>query len=199
MSPVFSQTICPYTGVVSYFYRILQMTISGAFSVWLYIHWFYMRLPCVFIWPGEIKTSTYDHPLIQEGELAAAAEKLAECQETILLLGRQLKALHPQGDLHTRTSIGDDEPVTSSEKLLELDHPETDGVDSSDPDLLSNLWSPSDARADIMRSPPANSKLLKHRPSLSGSSSSSSSTMTPEKQSRGFSRFFSSTGKNIRY
>ncbi|KAL1312028.1 hypothetical protein AAHE18_16G007500 [Arachis hypogaea] len=32
----------------------------------------------------------------QERELAAAAEKLAECQETIFLLGKQLKSLHPQ-------------------------------------------------------------------------------------------------------
>ncbi|KAE8731386.1 Detected protein of unknown function [Hibiscus syriacus] len=32
----------------------------------------------------------------QDKELAAAAEKLAECQETIFLLGKQLKALHPQ-------------------------------------------------------------------------------------------------------
>lgn len=133
------------------------------------------------------------NPLIQERELAAAAEKLAECQETILLLGRQLKSLHPQTDL-IRTSIcegsqkGEDEPTTNTE---------TDGVDSSNPDLLSSLWSPSDADADILRSPPVNSKQSKHRPSLSGSSSSSSTT-TPEKQSRGFSRFFSSKGKNGR-
>ncbi|KAK4796996.1 hypothetical protein SAY86_029322 [Trapa natans] len=41
-----------------------------------------------------------DHDL-QNGqvqEIAAAAEKLAECQETILLLGRQLKALRGEGD-----------------------------------------------------------------------------------------------------
>ncbi|OWM80907.1 filament-like plant protein 4 [Punica granatum] len=136
----------------------------------------------------------------QERELAAAAEKLAECQETIFVLGRQLKALHPQADL-SRTSIGggsqkgEDEPTSSSDKLQELDHGELDGADSSNPDLLSSLWSQSDAEPDILRSPPANAKNSKHRPSLSGSSSSSSTT-TPEKQSRGFSRFFSSKGKN---
>ncbi|KAJ1398045.1 Filament-like plant protein [Sesbania bispinosa] len=31
-----------------------------------------------------------------ERDLAAAAEKLAECQETIYLLGKQLKSMHPQ-------------------------------------------------------------------------------------------------------
>ncbi|CAF1983370.1 BnaC07g15560D [Brassica napus] len=32
----------------------------------------------------------------QDNELAAAAEKLQECQETILLLGKQLKSMCPQ-------------------------------------------------------------------------------------------------------
>lgn len=136
----------------------------------------------------------YDFPFFQERELAAAAEKLAECQETILLLGRQLKALHPQAD-HTRTSIVSHEHTSSSEKPQELDQAAMDGVDSSNSELLSSPWSPSNADADILTSPPANSKQSNHGPSLSVSSSSSSTT-TPDKQSRGFSRFFSSKGKN---
>ncbi|KAK4794039.1 hypothetical protein SAY86_012033 [Trapa natans] len=130
----------------------------------------------------------------QERDLEAAAEKLAECQETILLLGRQLKALHPQADL-TRTSNNegiqkdDQEQTSSSEKPQEPGHTM---MDSSNSELPSSLWSPSNADADIMTSPPSNSK---HRHSLSLSSSSSSTT-TPEKQSRGFSRFFSPKGKN---
>ncbi|KAA8531966.1 hypothetical protein F0562_006892 [Nyssa sinensis] len=44
-------------------------------------------------------TVEFDIKTKQEGEIAAAAVKLAECQETIYLLGRQLKALCPQGDI----------------------------------------------------------------------------------------------------
>ncbi|KAJ7957852.1 Filament-like plant protein 4 [Quillaja saponaria] len=35
----------------------------------------------------------------QERDIAAAAEKLAECQETIFLLGKQLNSLHPQAEV----------------------------------------------------------------------------------------------------
>jgi len=34
--------------------------------------------------------------ILQEKDLTAAAEKLAECQETIFLLGKQLNSLRPQ-------------------------------------------------------------------------------------------------------
>ncbi|GMP27189.1 hypothetical protein CsSME_00003293 [Camellia sinensis var. sinensis] len=43
-------------------------------------------------------TADYDIKRKQEREIAVAAAKLAECQETIYLLGRQLKAIHPQTD-----------------------------------------------------------------------------------------------------
>ncbi|KAK6245525.1 Filament-like plant protein - like 5 [Theobroma cacao] len=147
----------------------------------------------------------------QEKELAAAAEKLAECQETIFLLGKQLKSLRPQTDMmgspyNERSQKGEglleDEPTTSGMNLQDLDQTEIDtaasgnasrgGAESPMEPLISPS-SPSDTDAKLLRSP-INSNHPKHKSTLS-SSSSSSSTPTPEKQSRGFSRFFSSKGK----
>ncbi|EOY14982.1 Uncharacterized protein TCM_034198 isoform 3 [Theobroma cacao] len=147
----------------------------------------------------------------QEKELAAAAEKLAECQETIFLLGKQLKSLRPQTDMmgspyNERSQKGEglleDEPTTSGMNLQDLDQTEIDtaasgnasrgGAESPMEPLISPS-SPSDTDANLLRSP-INSNHPKHKSTLS-SSSSSSSTPTPEKQSRGFSRFFSSKGK----
>ncbi|XWS24460.1 hypothetical protein CRYUN_Cryun28dG0104600 [Craigia yunnanensis] len=140
----------------------------------------------------------------QENEIASAAEKLAECQETIFLLGKQLKSLRPQtgmmGSPYNIERSREDEPTTSSVNLQYLDQAEIDTAASgngsrtgaeSPMESFNTPCSPSDTEANLLRSP-INSK---HKSTMS-SSSSSSSTPTPEKQSRGFSRFFSSKGKN---
>lgn len=149
----------------------------------------------------------------QEKELAAAAEKLAECQETIFLLGKQLKNLRPQSEFmaspHSERSqkgkgLNEDEPTTSGMNLPESEQAELETAASaklnqvgaeSPIDVYSAPLSPSDTESNILRSP-INSKNLRLKSPKSGSSSSSSSAPTPEKHSRGFSRFFSSKGKN---
>ncbi|XP_021722550.1 filament-like plant protein 4 isoform X1 [Chenopodium quinoa] len=145
----------------------------------------------------------------QEKDLAAAAEKLAECQETIFLLGKQLKTLHPQSEFmgspisersHRDEGLNEEEPTTSGMNLQDLDHVEMDTAtsnnlqrlgSSSPSDLYNAPISTSDTEGNSLKSPV--SKNARHRPTKSGSSTSS--TPTPEKQSRGFSRFFSSKGK----
>ncbi|KAL1561082.1 filament-like plant protein 4 isoform X1 [Salvia divinorum] len=132
-------------------------------------------------------------------DLAAAAEKLAQCQETMHLLGKQLKALHPQPDSLTfpqkiEASIEED-PRTNG--MVSPDH-NAYGTDNTRSFYLNRAGSesPSD-RFDPQFSPSdyeANNHLT-HRPTKS-SSSSVSSTPTPEKPTHGFSRFFSSKGKN---
>ncbi|XP_044511237.1 filament-like plant protein 4 [Mangifera indica] len=150
----------------------------------------------------------------QERELTAAAEKLAECQETIFLLGKQLNSLRPQPELmgspfnqsHQRVEgFPEDELASSSVNLQDLNQAGMDTAVSPNNILrvgaesplhnYSSPCSPSQNEQNINRSP-INSTHPKHRPSKSSSSSSSSSAPTPEKQSRGFSRFFSSKGKN---
>lgn len=148
--------------------------------------------------------------LFQERDLAAAAEKLAECQETILLLGKQLKALRPQTELigsplHERSHKGEGfsaEPTISGMNSQEIDPSESDMATSvslhlagseSPVDLYNAPCSPDSEGNNLLRSPNS-SKHSMHRPTKSGSSSSSS-TPTPEKHSRGLSRFFSSKAK----
>ncbi|XP_015902959.3 filament-like plant protein 4 isoform X1 [Ziziphus jujuba] len=148
----------------------------------------------------------------QEKELAAAAEKLAECQETIFLLGKQLKSFRPQPEFmgspfsersHRDESFPEDEPTTSGMNLQESEQTEMEsGVSAnayrvgaeSPMDLYNSPCSPSDADANLLRSP-VNSKNPKHRTTKSVSSSSSSAPSS-EKHQRGFSRFFSSKAKN---
>lgn len=145
----------------------------------------------------------------QEKDLTAAAEKLAECQETIFLLSKQLKTFRPQSDfmgspISERSQRGEglneEEPTTSGMNLQDLDHVDMDTATStnlqrlgsaSPSDLYNAPFSSSDNEGNLLRSPV--SKNATHRPTKSGSSTSS--TPTPEKQSRGFSRFFSSKGK----
>ncbi|GAB2228444.1 hypothetical protein Droror1_Dr00010283 [Drosera rotundifolia] len=151
----------------------------------------------------------------QEKELAAAAEKLAECQESIFLLGRQLKALHPSTDVlgSPLSERGEkdnmhleEEPTTSGMSLEEYYQADTEtpsftsflkpGGAESPLNMYTAPFSPSDADGNgFLRSPVSSKNPPKHRTTKSGSSSASS-TPTPEKQSRGFSRFFSSKGKN---
>ncbi|KAK6939363.1 Filament-like plant protein [Dillenia turbinata] len=144
----------------------------------------------------------------QERELAAAAEKLADCQETIFLLGRQLKALRPQaesmGSPHNeRSQKGEgftEEPTISGINMQDVGHSEMDSATAANAqrtgvespmDLYNAPCSPSDSETNLTRSP-VRSKHM-HKPTKSNSSSASS-TPTPEK--RGFSRFFSSKAKN---
>ncbi|KZV39604.1 filament-like plant protein 6-like [Dorcoceras hygrometricum] len=143
-----------------------------------------------------------DDKISQEKELAAAAVKLAECQETIFLLDKQLRAMRPRTDSLNlsnsgRTQKGEfttEDPIVSGMNLPDRDALEMDSASSFHKleagsesfDTLDYLMSPS-------RSPV--SKHYKHRPTSSGSSSGSS-TPTPDKQNRGLSRFFSSKGKN---
>ncbi|XP_052488343.1 filament-like plant protein 4 isoform X2 [Gossypium raimondii] len=142
-------------------------------------------------------------------ELAAAAEKLAECQETIFLLGKKLKALHPQTDkigspYNERSQKGEgfreDEPTTSGMNLQDLDQADIDTAASgngsqtgaeSPMESFNIPCSPPNTEGNVLRSPVSS----KHRSTMSSSLSTTPAT-TPEKHSRGFSRFFSSKGKN---
>lgn len=147
--------------------------------------------------------------------MAAAAEKLAECQETIFLLGKQLNALHPQSEPiespYTKINpkvegfVPRNEPTTtSSPNLQEVGQLEMDSATSfvqrlhSDSPLhfSNSLFVPSDNDSNVSTRSPAQlpKSKPKHRPTKSASSSTSSVT-TPEKHARGFSRFFSSKGK----
>lgn len=128
--------------------------------------------------------------------MAAAAEKLAECQETIYLLGKQLKALHPQTEpMGSPYGV----PITGSPNLQELDQEEMEGAafafvqrqGAESPLQFSNNLSDNESNFQAIspvRHP--NHKATK------STSSSASSTPTPEKHAKGFSRFFSSKGKN---
>lgn len=82
-----------------------------------------------------------------------------------------------------------EEPTTTSMNLHENDLAESPPVD-----IYNVPYSPSDSDLNNPLRSPISSKSPKHRPTKSGSSSSSGPT--PEKQARGFSRFFSSKGKN---
>ncbi|XP_011074658.1 filament-like plant protein 4 isoform X1 [Sesamum indicum] len=154
-----------------------------------------------------------DDKTSQEKELAAAAEKLAECQETIFLLGKQLKAFRPQTDSLISPNNGrsqkvevliDEEPTISGTSVPDIDPSEMDIATSlnlhragseSTLDPFNAPRSPSDSEANNTARSPVRSHHPIHRPTKSVSSSASS-TPTPEKQTRGFSRFFSSKGKN---
>ncbi|KAK8643032.1 hypothetical protein V6N13_012348 [Hibiscus sabdariffa] len=139
----------------------------------------------------------------QEKELAAAAEKLALCQETIFLLGKQLKSSRP-----TTGTMGspykewnrNGEPTACGVNLQDLDQAETGNgsiTGAEYPMTMGSYNTPcsvSDTEANLSTLP-IKSNNSKHRYSMS-SSSFSFSAPTPEKQSRGFSRFFSSKGKN---
>lgn len=126
----------------------------------------------------------------QEKELAAAAEKLAECQETIFLLGRQFNAMRPPTEL-----VGSpySEMAQKGEGYSENEPKDDEAeMDSAGALVLYNSpFTPSDTESNPLLKSPLSTKHPKHRPTGSGSSSSAP---TPEKQ-RGFSRFFSTKGK----
>lgn len=150
----------------------------------------------------------YCNYLLQEKELAAAAEKLAECQETIFLLGKQLKSFRPQAESAAspqseRSQKGEslnEEPLTIAMTLNDANLTDVSSGSLAN-QYKENCDSPvdlynaaSDSESDNPLRSPVTSKHPNHYSTKSGSSSSSGPT--PEKQSRGFSRFFSSKGKN---
>ncbi|KAD2393345.1 hypothetical protein E3N88_40322 [Mikania micrantha] len=128
----------------------------------------------------------------QERELAAAAQKLAECQETIYLLGKQLNGLRPQTEslgspINQKGQTFVEEEEENEEECMNL-HPENESPIRLD----GHQFSPSDSEANNLLKSPVGPN---HRPTKSGSSSSSSSNPTPEKNTRGISRFFSAKAK----
>ncbi|KAK9756588.1 hypothetical protein RND81_01G107900 [Saponaria officinalis] len=152
-----------------------------------------------------------DNKAKQEKELEAASEKLAACQETIFLLGKQLTSMRPQPEITNshdrerspkREFLNEDEPTTSGMDLQDMDRLEMAAPaspislksGSNSPLNIYNQFSTSDVEENIPRSPISSKNPPTHRPTKSGSSTSS--TPTPKKHSRGFSRFFSSKEKN---
>ncbi|KAL5231049.1 hypothetical protein ABZP36_029825 [Zizania latifolia] len=143
----------------------------------------------------------------QEIEIAAAAEKLAECQETILLLGRQLQTLHPPpleplGSVLNKQRAGElPEDQAGPTQGLHSKKPsgqfDTDHAFSSAPGTgnVSPLngyrahKSPSNLDGIPYFTSPNSSKRPKHR--SRSSSSSSFANQFVEKPGRGFSRLFS--------
>ncbi|KAJ0970998.1 hypothetical protein J5N97_018957 [Dioscorea zingiberensis] len=148
-------------------------------------------------------------------EIASAAEKLAECQETIFLLSKQLNAMRPPAELMA-SSLNDgqrmtdgfveDEPSStgfhprSMPSPQQSDHFEMENVAGNNTrktggesplDGYNSYMAPSDTESNSFPRSPISSKRQKQRSSRSSSSSSISSTMVPEKHGRGFSRFFS--------
>lgn len=100
--------------------------------------------------------------------------------------------------------LTDNEPTTSGMNLQDFDQtemataapPSVQKLGAESPiDLYSSPCSPSDAEGNHRQISPISSKHPKHRPTKS-TSLSSSTTPTPEKQSRGLTRFFSSKTKN---
>ncbi|KAJ4965817.1 hypothetical protein NE237_017666 [Protea cynaroides] len=161
-----------------------------------------------------------DTKIKQEREIAAASEKLAECQENIFLLSRQLKALHPLTELtgsphHEMHQIGEffmgEEPSPIGFNPESID----DGSKDFDEAEMGSAASPyvrrvgaespsdafnspailSDAEPNMLLRSPVGSRRPRHRSTRSGSFTSSLA-LTSEKHSRGFSRFFSSKSKN---
>ena len=148
----------------------------------------------------------------QEKEIAAAADKLAECQETILLLGQQLQTLRPPPSGSSSSALNtqlvqqfpeDQAGLARSVHSKKLSGQfDADYIFSSAPGTgnVSPLSgynphkSPSNAAGSPYFTSPGNSKRPKHR---SRSSSSSFSNQLPEKKGRGFSRLFSK-GKSDR-
>ncbi|CAA7048089.1 unnamed protein product [Microthlaspi erraticum] len=131
---------------------------------------------------GDIKTK-------QERDLASAAEKLAECQETIFVLGKQLKSLRPQPEQirppHRQSeSYSEDELGTKNYAVDEGDS--TENWVNEVPRFMESPKCTSDSEtSDVVTSPSRGGSRL--------SRSGSSGNPTPEKHSRGISRFFSSS------
>ncbi|KAL0904982.1 hypothetical protein M5K25_027151 [Dendrobium thyrsiflorum] len=119
----------------------------------------------------------------QQREIAAAADKLAECQETIILINKQLNALHPPAEAMSRSSHFREEPNLVSYNSQQSHYPATviEGVESP-------LNESSDMESSPVLKPTVSTKRPKHR--SRSTSASSLSSMLNDKPGRGFSRFF---------
>lgn len=151
----------------------------------------------------------------QERELKDAAQKLAACQETIYLLGRQLQSLHPQTENHQTHHSDNLSGENSTEGRLnhsgskaqdihhidDFDRIETDSVASADVQSVSedslhyshSTPSPLDNEPNLSSSSLMSLFHLSHRHTQS---TLSASTLEQEKHLRSFARLFSLKGKN---
>lgn len=131
-------------------------------------------------------------------EIKAAAEKLAECQETIFLLGQQFKSLHsrpntvpatPNSQFHVNKEFSEDVLSTSDLNLqLSKEWAGTSNIsgiqragDQSHFEAYDH-YIPSDTESVPIPKSPTTTKSQKSRPPKSSPSSN---------HGRGFSRFFS--------
>jgi len=123
--------------------------------------------------------------MIQERELSAAAEKLAECQETIFVLGKQLKSFRPHPE--QMRSYSEEEELGTTTTSVPKNYAVVDEGDSVNevPRFMESPKCPSDSETSDTTTSPSR---VGARLSRSGSSTNA----TPEKASRGISRFFSS-------
>ncbi|XP_028548090.1 filament-like plant protein 6 [Dendrobium catenatum] len=141
-----------------------------------------------------------------EIDITAAAEKLAECQETIFLLGKQLQAMrNPSEPLNVspnfrlrRDDLSIDEaeagnlnsPGISRPRLSFQGEKTTETGGESPLYGYNSHMSPSDSESSPFSKSPISTNYQKQNIHRSSSSSSSSNSMS-EKQGHGFTRFFS--------
>lgn len=136
--------------------------------------------------------------------MAAAAEKLAECQETIDILGRQLKSLQPQSKfIESQDSksfnVSEKQAISNSRELnqAEILHasPRAAQDINEKPQLhtSNSPSSPSNIEPNLLSRSPLSPSHQHNKPKKS---SSSSAIFAPEKHIRGISNFFASRGKN---
>ncbi|KAI0489129.1 hypothetical protein KFK09_028971 [Dendrobium nobile] len=126
----------------------------------------------------------------RQREIAAATDKLAECQETIILINKQLNALHPPAEAMSRSSHFREEPPNLVSYNSQQSHyPATviEGVESQ-LNEYSSQFSSSDMESSPVLKPTVTTKRPKNR--SRSTSASSLSSMLNDKPGRGFSRFF---------
>lgn len=134
--------------------------------------------------------------LLQEIELAADAEKLAKCQETISQLGKQFESLLPQVEIHGSPQNGEIQAVATVE--LTDDEAVTSHLNQSEShSQLTNLYADptSLSNSEVITSPlsPTSSSNLPRLISDTMSGSSLNSAPTPEKYTRAsFGRIYTS-------
>ncbi|KAE8727125.1 hypothetical protein F3Y22_tig00005929pilonHSYRG00224 [Hibiscus syriacus] len=148
-----------------------------------------------------------DMKIKQERDIKDAAQKLATCQETIYLLGRQLQSLHIRSDellgessVEGRLNHGGSkaQDIRCTDDLV---HIETDSVASADVQSMSgdslhyshSTSSPLDNDTCLSPQSLGNSSQLNH---TSINSRFSASTLEQEKHSLSFGRLFSLKGKS---
>ncbi|GMJ04858.1 Trichome Cell Shape 1 [Hibiscus trionum] len=142
----------------------------------------------------------------QEQEIKDAAQKLAACQETIYLLGRQLQSLHTQSDKLLGETAVEGKPNHSGSKAQDIHRVDDldcieDSVASADVQSVSedslhyshSPLSPVDDETNLSLRSSLSSSHLNHRRTKS---TFSASTLEQEKHSLSFGCLFSLKGKN---